>query len=103
MLEPGLTTVQSDDLPGVMITLPPEVFDALAIRMSQLAPAPQPGSGVSPWLTVLEAARRVGYECRNGRAPGTIYALVQQIGCKVGNKWLVHVDDFDQAIRQGRV
>jgi hypothetical protein len=82
--------------------LPPEILDALAIRMSQLVSATQTGIGGSPWMTVVEAARRAGYECPNGRAPGTIYNLVKQIGRKVGNKWLVHVDDFDQAIREGR-
>jgi hypothetical protein len=98
----SLTAPVPDQPAGVAILLPSEVLDALAIRMSQLVTASQP-DGRSPWMTVVEAARRAGYECRNGRAPGTIYNLVKQIGRKVGNKWLVHVDDFDQAIREGRV
>ncbi len=85
----------------VAITVPPDLLDALAVRLAQIIPSPQIHPDASPWLTVIQAARRAGYECRNGRAPATMYGLAKQIGKRVGNKWMIHVSDLDQAIRDG--
>jgi len=30
-----------------------------------------------------------------------MYGLAKQIGKRVGNKWMIHVSDLDQAIRDG--
>ena len=59
-----------------------------------------PSSG--PWLTVLDAARHLGYACVNGRAPSTIYEIAQEIGHKVNRRdWRLHVDDLDTYVRRG--
>jgi hypothetical protein len=54
-------------------------------------------------LSVVEAAKRAGYECANGRAPERIYTLARQIGRKRGTAWIIHADDLDRAIREGRL
>jgi hypothetical protein len=92
----------SGDPTGVAISVPSELVDAIGHWLAQHMSVPVFADGGSPWLTVVEAARRAGYECPNNRAPATIYSLAKQIGRKVGNKWLIHVADFDQAIREGR-
>lgn len=92
----------SGDPTGVAISVPSELVDAIGHWLAQRMSAPVFADRGSPWLTVIEAARRAGYECPNNRAPATIYSLAKQIGRKVGSKWLIHVDDFDQAIREGR-
>jgi hypothetical protein len=99
----SILVVDSEPDDAFTISIPPDLLDALAARLARFVTTPQTNSHGSPWATVVEAARRVGYECRTDRAPQSIYALARQIGHKVGSKWLIHVDDLDRAIREGRV
>lgn len=85
---------------SLMVSITPEFLDAIGVRVQPLASANEILDR-SPWLTVAEAAQRVGYNNESGRAPETIYKLARQIGHKVGARWLIHVDDLDRAIRDG--
>jgi hypothetical protein len=89
--------------PSAAIIVPSDFLDALAARVAEMI-SPHNGNGFdSPWLTVVEAAKRAGYDCPNGRAPERIYALARQIGRRRGSAWIIHADDLDQAIREGRL
>jgi hypothetical protein len=60
-------------------------------------------SALGPWLTVLQAARHLGYPCVNGRAPNSVYGIVQRIGFRLNQRdWRVHVDDLDRFVRNGQ-
>jgi hypothetical protein len=88
---------------SVAIVVPSDLIEVLAARLAELM---SPSNGVelkSPWLTVVEAAKRAGYECPNGRAPERIYTLAREIGRRRGSAWIIHADDLDQAIRGGRL
>jgi hypothetical protein len=88
---------------SVAIIVPPDLIDALAAKVAELI-SPRNGNGPdSPWLSVVEAAKRAGYDCPNGRAPERVYALARQIGRRRGAAWIIHADDLDQAIREGRL
>jgi hypothetical protein len=88
---------------SVAIVVPPDLIDVLAAKVAELI-SPRNGIGLeSPWLTVVEAAKRAGYDCPNGRAPERIYTLARQIGRRRGSAWIIHADDLDQAIREGRL
>ena len=88
---------------SVSITVPPDLIDALAAKVAELI-SPRTGNGLdSPWLSVVEAAKRAGYDCPNERAPERVYALARQIGRRRGAAWIIHADDLDQAIREGRL
>jgi hypothetical protein len=88
---------------SVAIVVPPALIDVLAARVAELISRRDGDGFESPWLTVVEAARRAGYACPNGRAPERIYTLARQIGRRRGAAWVIHVDDLDQAIREGRL
>jgi hypothetical protein len=85
------------------IIVPPDLIEVLAARVAELITTPNGHESGSPWLTVIEAAKRAGYDCPNGRAPERIYALARQIGRRRGSAWIIHADDLDQAIREGRL
>lgn len=54
-----------------------------------------------PWLTVLQAARHLGYSCSNGRAPNSVYEIAQKIGFRLNERdWRIHVDDLDRYVRE---
>jgi hypothetical protein len=53
-----------------------------------------------PWLNVLGAARWLGNPCINGRAPNSVYAILEEVGGKFNGRWIVHCDDLDAYIRQ---
>jgi hypothetical protein len=87
-------------------------------RRDPLASTKQPNSGSSAfsrpnlssteltdysvWMTVLQAARYVGYPCTNGRAPNSFYTVAKEIGHFFNGKWLIHRDDLDAYIRGER-
>jgi hypothetical protein len=52
-----------------------------------------------PWLTIVEAAKHLGYACANGRAPNSMYAVADEIGYRVNGRWLIHPDDLDAWVR----
>jgi hypothetical protein len=98
----AITVRGASEPTGVALSVPAELVDAIGRWLGQHLSLPDSAPIGSPWLTVVEAARRAGYECPNDRAPASIYSLAKQIGHKIGSKWLIHVDDLDQAIREGR-
>jgi hypothetical protein len=54
---------------SVSIIVPPDLIDTLAAKVAELI-SPRAGNGLdSPWLSVVEAAKRAGYDCPNERAP----------------------------------
>jgi hypothetical protein len=48
-------------------------------------------------MTVLEAARYVGFPCANGRAPNSFYEIAKKIGYRFHGRWLIARDDLDYA------
>ncbi len=53
------------------------------------------------WLTIVQAARHLGYACTNGRAPNSVYAIARKIGHQINGHWLIHTDDLDAYVRSG--
>lgn len=56
----------------------------------------------SPWLTVQQAAARIGLGS-NGRAPASIYEIARAIGQKRGGRWLIDQDAFEDYLVGGGV
>lgn len=57
-------------------------------------------TGASPWLTVTDAARRLGYPVKAGRAPNSVYGIAHEIGHRVNGRLLIHVDELDGYVRR---
>jgi hypothetical protein len=85
------------------VSLSSDFLDVVGVRLAAAVAERFERPVESPWLTVQQAAARAGYDCVKGRAPESIYRLARQIGHKVGSHWLIHLDDLDRAIREGRL
>jgi hypothetical protein len=94
-----------------MVAIPKYGADALRNDLTERVMTVKASSSQVPsdistnrrWLTVLDAARYVGFQCENGRAPNSIYQIATQIGSKLNGRWLIHPDDLDSYVRALRV
>jgi hypothetical protein len=57
---------------------------------------------IEPWMTVVVAARYLGYDCPDDRAPNSVYAILADIGYKINGRWLTRREDLDAWIRGHR-
>jgi hypothetical protein len=53
-------------------------------------------------MTLVDAARYVGYPCANGRAPNSFYKVAEMIGYRFHGRWLIDRNDLDAYIRGER-
>jgi hypothetical protein len=54
------------------------------------------------WLTIIEAARHLGYPCASAKAPNSVYELAEAIGHKVNGRWLISLQELDAWVRRAR-
>jgi hypothetical protein len=78
---------------------PLSLFRAMLDAVQRESP---PGeAGADQWLTIVEAARHIGYPCLGGKAPNSVYDIAQKIGHKVNGRWVIALSELDEWIRKG--